>query len=58
MVKGNPENKRGLKDHEIARIVNTLRDELRVLTNNESLRGRISDTLVRELGSMGLRIDK
>ena len=48
----------GLKDHEIARVVNAVRDELKPLVQHQCLREMVSKAVVSELEVMGRRIDK
>jgi hypothetical protein len=47
----------GLKDHQIAQLVNAVRDEVKVLVPHQCLRQVIADAVVRYLEEAGLRID-
>jgi hypothetical protein len=49
---------RGLKDHEIQELINVLSDELKILTDNQSLRERIAIPMLNYLEKKNLRIDK
>ena len=51
------EKRRGLKDHEIARLVNAIRDELSPICTSQQLRGRIAAALTWTLLEMGLCLD-
>lgn len=53
------QGRRGLKDHEISRLVSAIRNAVRPLCpKHQSLRQRISEAMVRELEALGLRIDQ
>ena len=48
---------RGLKDHEIAQLVNAIRDNVVPICASQQLRARIESALTSKLGEMGLRLD-
>jgi hypothetical protein len=57
-MQGIPPGDRGLKDHEVARLVNAVHDELDSIIKLGSLRVRISNAVNRSLLSMDLLIDR
>ncbi len=50
-------SERGLKDHEIQELINEIRDSVKVLTDNQSLRERVAGSVMSYLISKNLRID-
>lgn len=52
-----PPGSRGLKDGEIALIVNAISANVRPICTNQSLRARVSEAVVLTLDTLGLRID-
>lgn len=57
MSDGNPTTTRGLKDHEIASLVNAIRDVVAPICSVQSLRVIVREAAVKHLEAIGRRID-
>lgn len=49
---------RGLKDHEIAKLINDITEEIQPISKVEWTRAKVHEATIKSLEEQGLRIDK